>query len=155
MTEAAEPFHLSDAYYDIGRVVVIAATLERTILGWRVKLSGGDEQAWKKAEADTISGHIEVCIEKVRKLEMPTEAKAEAIRRLEWVKGLFDTRHHLVHGLPPRYEPGGTILWLKRDRKKDGNVWTERDLDRKALKDFANDLAFADSVVTGALPGVL
>jgi hypothetical protein len=80
MTESAEPFRLND----IGRVVVIAATLERTILGWRVKLSGGDEQAWKKAEADTIPGHIKVCIEKVRKLEMPTEAKAEAIRRLEW-----------------------------------------------------------------------
>jgi hypothetical protein len=70
------------------------------------------------------------------------------------VKGLFDTRHHLVHGLP-RYEPTGTILWLKHERKKAGDFWTELDLDRKALHDFANDLASAAWLVTDALPGVL
>jgi hypothetical protein len=39
MTDAAEPFCLEDAYYGIG-VVVIAATLERTIISWSVELCG-------------------------------------------------------------------------------------------------------------------
>jgi hypothetical protein len=75
-----------------------------------------------------VSRNLEVCIEKVQEHEKPTEAKAEAIRRLEWVKDLYVTRHHLVHGLP-RYEPSGTVLWLKHEPR--GTGWTGRDLDRQ------------------------
>ena len=57
MTDAAEPFCLEDAYYGIGRVVVIAATLERTIISWWVELCGGDDRVVRKAaEAPACPG---------------------------------------------------------------------------------------------------
>jgi len=135
-----ERLDVREVYQHIGRAVSNAAWLERTIVGLRARLDDQDRAGWARAEREPVSQSISVCLQRLPGHTPQSRTVDDIAATLQHALDLFETRHHLVHGLPDSHLVPGSIVFHKHERRQ-GEHWTERDFDVEALRWFASDLA--------------